>query len=188
FDLYMLHELKSREEVEAAFAPGGAMDVIMRAKEAGLIRHIGLTAHSEDAAIQALAYFDFESVMFPINWALNMDWGFGDRLISICEYRGLGLIAIKPLAHRAFCGEEEAKKEPKAWVKTIYDNDELAIAAIKYTLSKGVDSLVPPGNFGQFSFVVEHIDECLANPLTDSDRAFLEEELALIEGRHIFDR
>ena len=186
FDLYQLHELKTQEDVETAFAPGGAMEVLIKAKESGLIRHIGLTAHSEEAAIQALAYFDFETVMFPVNWALNMDRGFGDRLIHICKYRDLGLLAIKALAHRAQHDENEAKREPKAWVKTIYDNDELALAAIKYTLSKGVDSIVPPGNFRQFSFVVEHIDECLANPLAADDKKLLEEELALIEGRHIF--
>jgi len=187
FDLYQLHELKSIEEVETVFAPGGAMEVIERAKEEGLIRHIGLTAHSEDAAIQALKYYDFETVMFPVNWALNIDRGYGDRLLGICKSCDIGILAIKALAHRQLLGENEKKREPKSWIKTIYDNDELAIAAIKYTLSKGVDSIIPPGNFAQFSFVVEHIEECLANHLNDDGIKFLEKELELIEGRHIFD-
>ena len=187
FDLYMLHELNTRDDVETAFGPGGAMEVIIRAKEKGLIRHIGVTTHSENAAIQALAYFDFETVMFPVNWALSIDRGYGDKLINICKYRDLGLLAIKALAHRAFINESEQKKEPKAWIKTIYDNDELAVAALKYTLSKGACTLIPPGNFTQFSFAVEHIEECLENPLTDNDRGLLEKELKLIEGRHIFD-
>jgi len=187
FDLYMIHALITQDEVETIFGPGGAMEVLIRAKEAGYIRHIGITAHGETAAIQALAYYDFETVMFPVNWALNIDRGYGDKIINICKYRDLGLLAIKILAHRAFAGESEEKREPKAWVKTIYDNDEFALAALKYTLAKGVDTLIPPGNFGQFSFVVEHIDECLENPLTDSDRKYLEEELKLIEGRHIVD-
>ena len=187
FDLYQLHELCSTEEVETVFAAGGAMEVLIRAKESGLIRHIGLTAHSEDAAILALSNYDFETVMFPVNWALNMGKGFGDRLIDICKERDLGLLAIKALAHRKMHDENENKREPKSWVKTIYDNDELRLAAIKYAFSKGVDSIVPPGNFEQFSFAADHADECLMNPLNDSDRIFLEEELKLIEGRHIFD-
>ena len=187
FDLYQLHELKSKDDVETVFGAGGAMEVLVRAKEEGLIRHIGLTAHSEDAAILALANYDFETVMFPINWALNMDRGFGDRLIAICKERGLGLLGIKALAHRKQHGDNESKREPKSWVKTIYDNDALRLAAIKYAVSKGVDSILPPGNFEQFSFAVDHIEECLANPLNDDDRRLLEEELKLIEGRHIFD-
>jgi len=187
FDLYQLHELKTQEDLDVVFAPGGAMEVLVRAKEAGSIRHIGLTAHSEDSAIQALAYYDFETVMFPVNWALNMDRGFGDRLIAVCKYRGLGLIAIKALAHRKWIDEDENKRLPKSWCKTIFDNDELALAAMKYTFSKGADSMVPPGNFEQFSFAVEHIDECPAAPLDEDDRKLLESELKLIEGRHIFD-
>ena len=187
FDLYMFHELSEEADVETVFSPGGAMEALSKAKEAGLIRHIGLTSHSEDAAIQALDYYDFETVMFPVNWALNMDKAFGDRLIDICKHRDLGLLAIKPLAHRAFLDESENEIEPKAWVKTIYGNDAFALAAIKYTLSKGVDTIIPPGNFGQFAYVVEHIDECLADPLNDNDIKLLEEELKLIEGRHIFE-
>jgi len=187
FDLYQLHELKSKEDAESAFEKGGAMEVLVRAKEEGLIRHIGITAHSEDAALLALEHYDFETVMFPINWALNMDKGFGDRLIDICKERDLGLLGIKALAHRKLHDENENKREPKSWVKTIYDNDELRLAAIKYAFSKGVDTIVPPGNFEQFSFAVEHIEECLENPLNDADRKYLEEELTLVEGRHIFD-
>jgi len=187
FDLYQLHELTSKDDVETVFSARGAMEVLLRAKESGLIRHIGLTAHSEDAAILALANYDFETVMFPINWALNMGKGFGDRLIAICKDRNLGLLGIKALAHRKLHDENENKREPKSWVKTIYNNDKFRLAAIKYAFSKGVDSIVPPGNFEQFSFAVDHIEECLTNPLTDNDRRLLEGELELIEGRHIFD-
>ena len=186
FDLYQLHELKTTEEVETIFAPGGAMEVILKAKQAGLIRHIGITAHSEDAAILALAYMDFETAMFPVNWALNLGKGYGDRLIKVCKHHDMGILAIKALAHRAFLDKKEEENEPKAWLKTIYDNDDFAIAALKYTLSKGANTIVPPGNFKQFSFVVEHIEECIANPLNDSDRALLEKELGLIEGHYIF--
>ena len=114
FDLYQLHELKSTEDAETAFEKGGAMEVLVRAKEAGLIRHIGITAHSEDAALLALEHYDFETVMFPINWALNMDKGFGDRLIDICKERDLGLLGIKALAHRKLHDENENKREPKS--------------------------------------------------------------------------
>ena len=74
----------------------------------------------------------------------------------------------------------------KSWCKPISGNDELALAALKYTLSLGSDAVVPPGNFTNFSFVVEHIDECLKNPLSADDRKLLEEELVNINEQYFF--
>ena len=186
FDVYQLHGLSSQGDIDEAFSKNGAMEVLVRAKEEGHIRNIGISAHNEDVAIQALAYYDFATVLFPINWALAMDKNFGDRLINICKYRGKGILAIKALAHRLWADENENKRFPKSWCKTIYDDDALAKAAIKYTLSKGAHAIAPPGNFEQFSFAVEHIDECADSPLTEDDMKILDSELESVRGRHIF--
>ena len=186
FDVYQLHGLSKQSDVDEIFAKNGAMEVLIRAKEEGHIRNIGITAHNEDIAIQALAYYDFATVMFPVNWALNMDKGFGDRLINICKYHNKGILAIKVLAHRLWTDESENKRFPKSWCKTIYDNDALAKAAIKYTLSKGAHAVAPPGNFEQFAYVVEHIDKCADNPINDGDMKILTGELENLKGRHIF--
>jgi hypothetical protein len=57
---------------------------------------------------------------------------------------------------------------------------------MKYALSLGVDTLIPPGNFASFSFAVDHIDECLAQPLNDSDLHFLREKLNTVRGKEFF--
>ena len=57
---------------------------------------------------------------------------------------------------------------------------------MKYALSLGVDTLIPPGNYASFSFAVEHIDECLANPLSAGDRSFLEDKLETVRGKEFF--
>jgi len=186
FDVYQLHGLSSQKDVDEAFSKDGAMEVLLRAKEDGYIRHIGITAHSEDAAIQALAYYDFATVMFPVNWALSIDRGLGDKLINICKYNNKGVLAIKALAHRLWADGNEQKRFPKSWCKTIYDNDALAKAAIKYTLSKGAHGIAPPGNFEQFVYIAEHIDECADNPLNDDDMKILTGELEHVKGCHIF--
>ena len=186
FDVYQLHGLSTQEDIDAVFAKNGAMEVLIQAKEDGYIRNIGISAHSEDIAVQVLAYYDFATVLFPVNWALNMDKEFGDRLINICKYHNKGILAIKTLAHRLWADENENKRFPKSWCKTIYDNEALAKAAIKYTLSKGAHAVVPPGNFEQFSYVVEHIDECVDNPLNDDDMKILNSELENVRERHIF--
>jgi len=185
FDVYQLHALMGKEDVDAVFAKDGAMNVLIKAKEEGIIRHLGITSHDEDAAVYALAYYDFETVLFPINWALDMGKNFGGRLIDICHYKNIGLLAMKSLAHRKWF-DGEGSRFPKSWCKTIYDNDELGVAAMKYALSKGISAMVPPGNFEQFEFVCNHIDECLENPLTSGDLDFLKRELVHVENHQIF--
>jgi aryl-alcohol dehydrogenase-like predicted oxidoreductase len=186
FDVYQLHGISSLSEVDEVFSENGAMEVLLRAQKEGYIRHIGITAHSEDAAVLALGYYDFAAVMFPVNWALNMDKGFGDRVINICKYKNKGILAIKALAHRLWADELENKRFPNSWCKTIYDDDSLAKAAIKYSLAKGAHAIVPPGNFEQFSFAVEHIGECAKKPLDEDDMKILEDALEKVAGRHIF--
>lgn len=114
-----------------------------------------------------------------------MGKGFGDKLINICKYQNKGILAMKAFAHRLWADETENKRFPKSWCKTIYDNDALAVAAIKYALSKGAHTLVSPGNFEQFSYIVEHIDECIGNPITDVDMHILNEELEKVKGQYI---
>ena len=186
FDVYQFHGLWRQDDIDRIFSKNGAMEVLIKAKEEGYIRNIGFSAHNEDIAIQMLAYYDFATVLFPVNWGMNMDKGFGDRLINICKYKNIGILGMKTLAYNSDYDEEEKKRFPKAWYKSIYENDALGKAAIKYTLSKGAHAVVPPGNFGQFSFVVENIDECEANPLNDDDMKILSAELKNVREHHIF--
>ncbi len=189
FDVYQLHEISNMEAVEAAFAPGGVMELMREMKEKGIARHISFTAHNEEAAIEMIRRFDFESVLFPLNWHLNMDDGTGSRLVKLAKERGMGVLAMKSFIERRWDSEAEryASRYPKSWCKPIDVEDEaFGLAAMKYALSMGVDTLVPPGNFASFSFAVEHIGECLRNPLTDADRAFLEKKLEAVRGKRFF--
>jgi aryl-alcohol dehydrogenase-like predicted oxidoreductase len=185
FDTYQLHAMSSHDDVRAVFAADGAMSYLLKMKEKGYIKHLGITAHNEDTAIEALAYYPFESVLFPVNWALGIKSGFGERLAELCAHKSIGFLSIKALAHRQWF-EGEGSRFPKSWCKTIYDNYPLAIAAIKYTLSKGALAIDPPGNFEQFKFTVEHIDECIDNPLTDADLELLKREFELVKDFMIF--
>ena len=68
FDLYQLHAITSFEELDAVTAPGGALEALVEAKQAGLIRHIGITGHGVNAPaiyLEALRRFDFDSGHFP---------------------------------------------------------------------------------------------------------------------------
>lgn len=188
FDVYQMHGLANMEEVEAAFGKDGVINLMIRAKEQGLVRKLGITCHSEEAALKAMELYDFDTVLFPLNWSINMGKDFGTRIAKVAKEKKTGLLALKTLIHRAWIDESERmnSKFTKSWCKPIEGNDPLALAAIKYTLSLGADAVVPPGDFKNFTYVVEHIDECIQNPLSEAECSLLKEELKAIDGRFFF--
>ena len=98
FDLYQLHCLQKREEVEQALRPGGAMEVILKARDEGKIKHIGFSAHTTEAALAALDGFDFDTCMFPINFVEWFRTGFGQEVVKRANEKGVALISIKPVS------------------------------------------------------------------------------------------
>ena len=189
FDVYQLHAISSMEDVETAFGPGGVMEMVRKMKESGLAANVGITAHNEDAALKCLELYDFDTVLFPFNWFMNMEHGMGSRLIRAAKERNMGVLAMKAFIERKWESPEEKKNSPfpKSWCKPIDVEDrDFGVAAMKYALSLGVDTLVPPGNIASFTFAVEYIDECLRNPLTPEDWAYLERKLESVRGKEFF--
>ena len=189
FDVYQMHALSTPRDINLAFGPGGVMEMMSRVKQEGLVRRLGITCHSEKAALRAIELYDFDSVLFPFNWHMNLAHGMGNRLIKAAKERDMGVLAMKQLIERAWTDGDEAMRArfPKSWCKPIDpENVPLRLAAMKYTLSLGPDILIPPGDFENFSFAVEHIRECLENPLTEDDLAFLRENLERVKDHPFF--
>ena len=92
-DLYQIHN-PSMEKLDTILAPGGALEALIEAKEAGKIRHIGLTAHSAKVFERALELDFVESIMFPYNIVETQ----GAELVKRCAEKGKAFIAMKPLA------------------------------------------------------------------------------------------
>lgn len=190
FDVYQLHGLTSMEELETCFAPGGAMELLRDMKEKGIARKISFTAHSEPAALRALELYDFDTVMFPLNWHMHMEHGMGERIRKAVKDKGLGLLGIKSMVDRAWSHEEQdSSKYIKSWCRPfdIETESSYLTAALKYSISLGADILIPPGNFEHLKYAVCHIDEVLDNPLTEEDRAFLAARLPQVQEQPFYD-
>ena len=188
FDNYQMHSLFNVEDVEKAFSKGGVIEVMDKAKQEGIVKHLGVTCHCEDAAIRALELYDFETVLFPTNWSLYMKKGFGERIAELCKKKNVGLLGMKSMIHRAWLNEEERANSrfTKSWCKPVFDNDELTIAIMKYALQKiGPCALIPPGNIESFQFAVEH-NNILQEPITDKEPEMLQKELIAIDNNYFF--
>ncbi|MHC1786783.1 MAG: aldo/keto reductase [Christensenellales bacterium] len=189
FDVFQLHAMTTPEDIEVAFGPGGTMELLRDLKQKGVLRKVSFSAHNERAALELLKRYPFDTVLFPMNFALDMDQGIGRDLAALKKEKGFGLLGMKSIIERAWVDEKERENSPypKSWCKPfgITDRD-LRLAAMKYTLAMGSDVLVPPGNYESFKFMVDHIDEALAGPPSQAEEAMLAERLKLVRDRPFF--
>jgi len=189
FDVYQMHSLTTQNDIEQAFGPGGVMEMMVKAKQEGRVRKLGITAHSEEIALKAMSMYDFDTVMFPVNWMMNMTNGMGTALCNDAKKRGMGVVAIKSQIHRRWLdrAERDSLGYPKSWCKPIEpEHKDLGIAAVKYTFKTGADIIVPPGDFKSFSFAVDNIREILGQPLNSNETALLKNEFELVKDYPFF--
>jgi predicted aldo/keto reductase-like oxidoreductase len=168
FDLYQLHALSSVEQVEKVFGPGGAMETVVKAKKDGKIKHVGFSAHSVEAALLAMKNYDFDSILFPINFACWNAGNFGSQVFAEAEKRGMGILALKAMAlTRLEKGEEKLFKN--VWYKPIQD-EEVMKMALKFTLSKNITAAVPPGKNTLFLKALEYMNDFEAITETETNK------------------
>ena len=91
-DLYQLHnpkELPQESDEEGLYA------ALVEAKKKGLIRHIGITNHSNKLALEAAVSGMYETIQFPLNTLSSEE---DLQLIAVCKERNIGVIAMKGLS------------------------------------------------------------------------------------------
>ncbi|MDD4239637.1 MAG: aldo/keto reductase [Desulfotomaculaceae bacterium] len=98
-DLYQLHNIKNKAALERVLSPGGALTALQQAREAGLIRHIGITGHIKDFLLEALQIPEIETVQFPFN---PVESNGVRELLELSVQTETGVIIMKPLAGGAF--------------------------------------------------------------------------------------
>ncbi len=144
FDLYQLHHITTVEEVETCFGPGGAMEAFVEAQQAGLVRHLGFSAHSVEAALLAMDRFDFASALFPINFVTYYEGNFGPQIIARAQEKGVARLALKAMARTSWKQDAE-RPFPHCWYEPLTDPHHASLA-LRFTLSQPVTAAVPPGD------------------------------------------
>lgn len=170
-DLYQLHAITDvAKDVDAAFVKGGVMELLMEARKQGQVRYLGFSAHSVEAAEAAMDRFDFDAVLFPVNFATYHQGNFGPQIVAKAKEKGLARLALKSLARQTWPDKRdpERKKWPKCWYQPLSDPREQELCA-RFTLDQDIASLLPPGNESLFWRAVE-IGSAY-KPLTELERA-----------------
>ena len=118
FDLFQLHSVGTMEDLDKVTDSGGALEALVKLRERGLTRWVGITGHGPDAPrvhLEALRRFDFDTVMFPLNATLYRNDEYrehAEELLSVANQRDVGVHTIKMLA-RGGWGDRE--REHTTW-------------------------------------------------------------------------
>lgn len=175
FDLYQLHAVATREDVEQILAPGGALETLDKAKKEGKVRHLGFSAHSEEAAIALLDAYDFDSILFPVNWVTWYAGDFGKKVLPLAREKHTAILALKALAKHAVPEGHDGPVE-KAWYWPVESYEE-ALTGLRFTLGmEGVTAAVSPGDPRLFEWIIRAEQEYA--PLTPGEQTQLEKEAA----------
>ena len=157
FDLYQCHAITTMEELDAVTMKGGALEAFEQARQEGLTRYLGITGHGVDAPkiyLEALRRFDFDSVLFPLNFVqmANPEYKkYAEELIATCQARDVGTMVIKAI-HKAPWGDRP--HTATTWYEPFDQRDEIQ-QAVNFALSYDVTGLCTAGDTRILPLVIE---------------------------------
>jgi predicted aldo/keto reductase-like oxidoreductase len=128
-DLWQIHEVTFPDDPDRIFAPGGAAEAMLRAKEEGKVRFIGFTGHKSPAIFRRMLSqgFPWDTLQMPVS-VLDANFNsFQSEIMPIAQEQGIGVIGMKSLA-----------------AGHLFDDPALDITAeeaIRYALSQPIASL-----------------------------------------------
>ena len=148
FDLYQCHAITTMEELDSVTMTGGALEAFVEARQRGHIKYIGITGHGVDAPriyLEALRRFDFDSVLFPLNFVqfVNPEYRkYTEELVSVCKAKDVGTMVIKSITKGPW-GEKQ--HTANTWYEPFEQMEEIQ-RAVDFALSFDVTGLCTAGD------------------------------------------
>jgi aryl-alcohol dehydrogenase-like predicted oxidoreductase len=95
-DLWQVHDVRTKEDVEEIFGPGGALEAFQQARDRGLVRFLGITGHHDPGILlRCMERFHFDTVLIPVNPAEPTHRSFIEEVIPVAGDRGMGIVGMK---------------------------------------------------------------------------------------------
>jgi len=180
FDLYQLHAINDIEtDVKAALSKDGAIQTFLEAKKNGLIHHIGFSSHNPQAALFAMKEFDFDTVLFPVNFCCHFQSSLEIEVLAEAKKRNMGILALKAMAGQKWQNEEDKKSFPKCWYEPVSD-PQMASLALRWTLSQDITAAIPPGEEKLFKIALDAAPQF--KPVSQSETDTLEKYSAGLQN------
>jgi len=119
--------------------------------------YLGFSAHSEQAALAAMDRYDFDSVLFPINFATFYKGDFSPKVIAAANSKGTAILALKSLARQQWPqGDSSRKQYPKCWYQPLTEREDARLG-LYFTLSQPITAATPPGEESLFRMALNAI-------------------------------
>src|SRR5208337_2049777 len=102
-DLLQFHEIIRMNDPERIFAPGGGMEAIIKARNAGKVRFIGFTGHKSPQIHKHMLEvadqhkFKFDAVQMPLNVMDAQYESFAKIVLPMLQQRNIGVLGMKPI-------------------------------------------------------------------------------------------
>ena len=100
-DLLQFHEVIRLDDPDVIFAPGGAIEAVQEARQAGKLRYIGFTGH-KDPSVHLRMFetadkhaFHFDTVQMPINVMDAHFRSFLNGVAPVAQQHGTAILAMK---------------------------------------------------------------------------------------------
>ncbi len=100
-DLLQFHEIIRMDDPEKVFAPNGALEAMLKAREQGKLRYIGFTGHKSPAIHKHMFEvadqhgFHFDTVQMPVNVMDAHYDSFEQTVLPIALRHGTGVLGMK---------------------------------------------------------------------------------------------
>jgi aryl-alcohol dehydrogenase-like predicted oxidoreductase len=154
-DLYQFHALTKMTDLDKVLGPGGAMETMEAARKEGKIRYIGFSVHSAETALAAMDRYNFDTVLFPVNFVLFSQANFGPQILKRAQEKGMGILALKGMAKTTWSADlKQNHPEPKCWYQPAAYPDE-ATMGLRWTLSHPITAALPPGDEKYFRLAMD---------------------------------
>jgi len=106
-DLWQIHDIRTREDIERIEGPNGALEAFVEARDAGLVRFVGVTGHyNPEILLHAVKNWPVDAVLMPVNPAEAVLGGFLDDVMAAASDRGLAIIGMKVLGGSHYISTE----------------------------------------------------------------------------------
>jgi aryl-alcohol dehydrogenase-like predicted oxidoreductase len=102
-DLWQIHDVRTDDELAAIARPGGALEAFLEARDAGLVKNIGVTGHHDpNVLLRAVKELPVSTVLLPVNVVESVIGGFLDRVLPEAHARGISVIGMKVMGGGMF--------------------------------------------------------------------------------------
>jgi predicted aldo/keto reductase-like oxidoreductase len=154
-DLYQFHGLVKMADLDKALGPGGAIETMEAAKKEGKIRYIGFSVHSVETAVAAMDRYNFDTVLFPLNWLLVSQANFGLQILKKAQEKQMGILCLKSMAKTVWPADQAKNHpEPKCWYQPAAFPHEASLG-LRWTLGHPITAALPPGDEKYFRLAMD---------------------------------